>query len=728
MNAGSARTPSGQKDRVWLIAAGSLAALATLIGIAVLSYRSIDSFQDRAQWVERTRRVLSTTELIFSDLNDTETAVRGYIITGEKSYLQPYTDASASIPPRLDLLLGLTADNPSQIARSRELAELATKRLAAAQQTLLAYRHGNRTAISGEINRQLDTGKADMDEIRALAHRLRAEEETLLRARDEQSRRAAQKTIVIIIVGNLVSLSFLVVSFGLLRREIANRARTENRARQIAAEYEDLYNKAPCGYHSVGRNGVFIHMNDTELAWLGYRREEVIGKLRFTDIVTEDGRKALKESFPLFKERGHLGLMGFTLVRKDGTTLPVSVSATALRDPNGEFVMSRTTVFDISELKKTAIQLESANAFLDAIVENIPSMVFVQHAETLRFARINRAEEELLGMPRSEVIGRSDHDLFPREQADFFAAKDREVLALEEVVDIQEELLSTNAGDRILHTRKIGLRDSAGKPQYLLGISHDITERKQAEERIRALATDLEARARQLEVANKELESFSYSVSHDLRSPLRAIDGFSRLLEEDYQKVLDAEGLRLLSVIRQSSRRMGALIDDLLAFSKLGRKALSVEKIDMRELVADAIEDVRAAAPANATEVSAGELPDATGDRMLLSQVWINLISNGFKYSSKKERPRVQIGSRPDENGNTVYYVRDNGVGFDMRYYDKLFGVFQRLHRIEEFPGTGVGLAIVQRVVARHGGRVWAEAQPDNGATFFFSIPDGGMT
>ncbi len=728
MNTWSASTSSGRRNRTWLIAAGPLVALATLIGIAVLSYRSIDSFQDRAQWVEHTRRVLNTIELIFSDLKDAETAVRGYIITGDESYLQPYADASASIPPRLDLLLGLTADNPSQNARSRELAELATKRLAAAQQILPAYRHGNRTTAAVEINGKLDAGKAVMDEIRALVHRLRTEQETLLRTGDEQSERAARKAILVIVVGNLVSLSFLVASFGLLRREIANRARMESLAKQIAAEYEDLYNKAPCGYHSVDRNGVFTHMNDTELAWLGYRRDEVIGKLRFADVVTAEGRKALKESFPLFKERGHLGLMEFTLVRKDGATLPVSVSATALRDPNGEFVMSRTTVFDISELKKTAIELESANAFLDAIVENIPSMVFVKHAETLRFARINRAEEELLGMPRSKVIGRSDHDLFPREQADFFAAKDREVLASEEVIDIQEELLSTASGDRILHTRKIGLRDSAGRPQYLLGISHDITEQKQAEERIRALAADLEARARQLEVANKELESFSYSVSHDLRSPLRAIDGFSRLLEEDYQKVLDAEGLRLLSVIRQSSQRMSALIDDLLAFSKLGRKALSVEKIDMRELVADAIEDVRGAAPASTAEVIAGDLPAASGDRILLRQVWVNLISNGFKYSSKNELPRVEIGSRTDDNGNTVYYVRDNGVGFDMRYYDKLFGVFQRLHRTDEFPGTGVGLAIVQRVVVRHGGRVWAEAQPGNGATFFFSIPGEGTT
>lgn len=728
MNAPLAQTQPNQGDRVSLLAAGSLVALVILIVIAMLSYRSIASFQDRTQWVDHTNDVLRTTELIFSDLKDTEAAVRGYAITGDESYLEPFDDSSASIPQRLQVLARLTADNPTQAARSHELADLAKQRLAAAERTLRLFRRGNRAPVSAEARAHLDAGKAVMDEIRARVVQLRLEEENLLRERGEDSERAARKTIAIIILGNLVSLSFLIVAFSLLRREIASRSATERRAQQLAAEFEDLYNQAPCGYHSVDINGYFVRINDTELAWLGYQRGAVVGKLKFSDIVIAADKELLKTSFPLFKERGHLGLMEFTLVRKDGSTLPVSVSATALTDPDGDFVMSRTTVFDMTALKEAELQLKAANAFLDAIVENIPSMIFVKHAGSLRFARINRTEEIMLGMPREQVVGKSDYDLFPKDQADFFTAKDREVLASREVVDIPQEAISTPHGRRILHTLKIGLRDSLDEPQYLLGISHDITERIQAEERIRALAADLEVRANQLEATNKELESFSYSVSHDLRSPLRAIDGFSRLLEEDYQQALDAEGKRLLSVIRQNSQRMGVLIDELLAFSKLGRKPLAVDRVDMNELVTEALVDARAAAPATAVEVRLGDLPAATGDRVLLRQAWINLISNGIKYSSKKDEPEVVIGSRPGENGSIVYFVQDNGVGFDMQYYDKLFGVFQRLHRAEEFPGTGVGLAIVQRVVARHGGRVWAEAQPDRGATFYFSIPEGDTT
>jgi light-regulated signal transduction histidine kinase (bacteriophytochrome) len=241
--------------------------------------------------------------------------------------------------------------------------------------------------------------------------------------------------------------------------------------------------------------------------------------------------------------------------------------------------------------------------------------------------------------------------------------------------------------------------------------------------RLRDHAADLEATVRKrteaLETANKELESFSYSVSHDLRAPLRAVDGYARMLEEDYAARLDDEGRRLLGVVRQSSVRMGRLIDDLLAFSRLGRQQPAKQLVDMTELARDVVTELRNGAAAS---VELGALPSARADRALIRQVWTNLVGNALKYSGKRADARVEIGGRQD-GGESVYWVRDNGVGFDMRYADKLFGVFQRLHRVDEFDGTGVGLAIVQRVVARHGGRVWAQAKPGEGACFHFSLP-----
>ncbi len=266
-------------------------------------------------------------------------------------------------------------------------------------------------------------------------------------------------------------------------------------------------------------------------------------------------------------------------------------------------------------------------------------------------------------------------------------------------------------------------RDEKGQPVRMMGVVADITERKNAEEQISALNTDLELRARQLEVANKELESFSYSVSHDLRSPLRAIDGFSRLLQEDHDDKLNDESRRLLGVIRDSSQKMGQLIDDLLAFSRLGRKPLSNAGIDMNRLVKDVLSEMGTAS-GRLPELMLGALPMAHGDAVLVKQVWFNLLSNAVKFSGRCEQPVIEVSGR--ENGEeNIYSVKDNGAGFDMRYYDKLFGVFQRLHRTEEFAGTGVGLAIVQRVVLRHGGRVWAEGKVDEGAAFYFSLPRG---
>lgn len=230
-------------------------------------------------------------------------------------------------------------------------------------------------------------------------------------------------------------------------------------------------------------------------------------------------------------------------------------------------------------------------------------------------------------------------------------------------------------------------------------------------------------RTAQLEAANKELESFSYSVSHDLRAPLRAIDGYALMIEEDCSARLDDEGRRLLGVVRESAAQMARLIDDLLRFSQVGRRPLAVAPLDMSALAREVVAELGGAYPK--TRVDLEVLPSAVGDRALLRQVWTNLIGNALKYSARRESPRVEIGGRLDGT-ECRYWVRDNGAGFDMRYCEKLFGVFQRLHREEEFEGSGVGLAIVQRVVARHSGRVWAEGKPDAGACFHFALPTEG--
>ncbi|HLF34317.1 MAG TPA: ATP-binding protein, partial [Cyclobacteriaceae bacterium] len=268
--------------------------------------------------------------------------------------------------------------------------------------------------------------------------------------------------------------------------------------------------------------------------------------------------------------------------------------------------------------------------------------------------------------------------------------------------------------------------DAGGNVIQRIGTVQDITEQKVSEERIHLMNAELELRidqrTKQLEEANQELEAFAYSVSHDLRAPLRSITGFSKLLHDEFGNKLNEEGLKLLGHITQNSKRMNQLIDDILEFSRMGRASIAVVHLKMQELVQLIINDLTRHLKEREINVNVLPLKGAQGDMSLIRQVWINLVSNAIKYSMKKEKTLIEIGCF-DKDREVCYYIRDNGCGFDMKYYEKLFGVFHRLHSLHEYEGTGVGLALVKRIINRHGGTVWAEGKVDEGATFFFSLP-----
>lgn len=375
---------------------------------------------------------------------------------------------------------------------------------------------------------------------------------------------------------------------------------------------------------------------------------------------------------------------------------------------------------DIAERRRTENALRRSEHRLQSILDNSTAFIHIKDLQG-KYLLANHWYERILNKSRGEIIGKTDYEIFPKEFADEYRRNDQTVIQTRNPVYIEESAPGSDGNHTYISVKFPLIEDH--EIYGICGISTDITMLKKNEVAIKNLNENLQNQAAKLEAAVEELEAFSYSVSHDLRAPLRAIDGFSELMVNEYQGQLDAEGLRLLQIIRSNTKHMGQLIDDLLAFSRVSRKEIRKRHVNMTDLARTVAEDLKYPRDDGTSyELSIHDLPIADADPSLIRQVWTNLLSNAVKFSQKQSHPVIEVGSYTEDSKN-VYYVKDNGVGFNMSYAHKLFRVFERLHRTEEYPGTGVGLAIVERIIKRHGGSVWAEGRPNDGATFFFSLP-----
>ncbi len=441
----------------------------------------------------------------------------------------------------------------------------------------------------------------------------------------------------------------------------------------------------------------------------GYRADEIVGK-HFSCFYPPEAVEAGKPArlLALAARDGRVEDEGWR-VRQDGSRFWADVTITALRDPDGSVIGFAKVTRDITERRRAELALHESEERFRLLVESVQEYAIFVLDPAGRVASWNAGAEAIKGYAAEEILGQHVAVFYtPEDVALGKPQAQLEAAAREGRVEDEGWRLRKDGNRFWADTVITAMRDPTGTLIGFGKVTRDLTRRRRIEE--------------QLAQSNAELERFSYSVSHDLRAPLRAINGYAQAVLEDYAAALDAEGQRFLGIIRDSAKRGGELIDALLNFSRLGRQTLSMEPVDLTELARAVVDELRRSTDVEGMDVIVDPLQPTRGDRTLLRQVLANLIGNAFKFSRGRPHPQIEIGARR-EGQAVVYFVRDNGVGFDMRYADKLFGVFQRLHRADEFEGTGVGLALAQRIIQRHGGRIWADGKVDGGATFFFTLP-----
>jgi PAS domain S-box-containing protein len=699
---------------------GFILAFSLLLVGGGYTYRANVQFASAVDWVSHTEQVRGALSSLYGSLAGAELAEREYFLAPEPARLEEYNRLLADVRTQLSTLAQLIADNPAQQRNLQLLSELVHGRLEDIGDALDAFQNVGLPAARAVLAHTRNTHSTLS--VRTQIDRMAALEAQYLGDRRAATERARHSTLISLLITLLVASGVFAALFISIQREMRARRGAEEALRKSERYSRSIVESSPDCLAMLTLEGRVDEMTPQGCRLMEIDEVAAIAKSRWTDLWTGTENAAAQSALLEARAGGAGRFQGYCPTFK-GTPKWWDVIVRPVVGADGRPESLLAVSRDITEVKRAEAELLDTNRFLDSLIENLPVMVVLKDAENLAFVRHNRAFERLIGFSREQLTGRTAYSLFKQEEADFIVAKDREALESGQLVEIPEQTIVTpHSGPRTFHTMKMPLGGLDGKPQYLLAISVDITERRRAELAVQELNTALEFKAEQLQATIQELESFSYSVSHDLRAPLRAIDGFAMMLEEDYAGRLDAEADRYLAVIRENSKRMGVLIDDLLAFSRLGRLPVTTREVNVDSLVREVIAEVLHGHAGPAPEIDVTALPPVTADPTLLRQVWTNLVSNAVKYSSKSPQPRIEIAGehRPGENR---YSVRDNGVGFNMDYVHKLFGVFQRLHRADEFSGTGVGLAIVHRVVTRHGGRVWAEGKVDQGAAFAFSLP-----
>jgi PAS domain S-box-containing protein len=723
------------------LTAGFAIALIAVMGNALVSCRNTHQLVENADRVAHSLQVLTELERTLSTLKDAETGQQGYILTGDETYLQPYQAATARVDAQLASLQQLMANHPEEqqlVALTQQVAHRLDKiRQTIALRQTQGLDMAQQSILSGQDQQM-------MDEIRQQVAEMKQTEQTLLEQHVREAQVNIQSTTMIFMLASLVGLALLACLYDLIRRDLMTRQRTEIALQQSAKELAELYNDAPCGYHSLNAMGYFVRINDTELAMLGYTREEIMGK-KFSDLLTDESVERFQQNFPLLQQRGWVHNLQLQMIRKNGSILPVIDNAIAIRDAAGQFLISRSTLVDDTERKQVeeALQTEKRNLELRVAERTVELLQINKQLQTelserqrvqtdLQFSQaqfagildiaedaiisintqqqitlFNQGAEKIFGYSAAEVLGQPLDLLLPSR----FAQVHRQHVSDFKSSPIQARRM----GERreIYGCRKDGSEFPAeasiskltiGQETVFTVFLQDITERKQID---------------------RMKDEFVSVVSHELRTPLTSIHGSLGMLASGLLKPDSEQGKRMLQIAVDSTDRLVRLINDILDIERIesGRVKMEKEFCQVNELITKAVDVMQALADkANVTLAVTTLSMQIWADPDRIVQTLTNLLSNAIKFSPSGNT--VWLTAQQQTN-QVLFTVKDQGRGIPA---DKLDSIFERFQQVDSsdsrnHEGTGLGLAICRSIVQQHGGRIWVESTLGKGSTFFFTLP-----
>jgi PAS domain S-box-containing protein len=693
-------------------------AILTLLVVGAISYRAMVVSNDSERWVQHTLEVLANLQDLLSDMENIESNSRGFALTGEEWRLVSYRANVKSLEQHEAAVHSLTVDNPAQQRQMPVLNRLAAQEVLFSEMVIEIRRAKGSEAATHVI--QNGQGQHIMDEFRGVFREMQKEELRLLALRNAAAKQRLGQTKTFLILGTFLGLLISAAAAWNVQRDSSRRAFADKALLDSEERFRGLLEAAPDAMVVVNQSGEIVLLNVQAEKQFGYRREELLGqKVKniipegFAERLIADGTRTAAEAMAQQIGTG-IELFGR---RKDGNEFPIEIMLRPLENADG--ILVTAAIRDITERKQAEETLRQSEESNRLIVSNTKDYAIMMLDLGGNVVNWNEGAERIKGYRAEEIIGQHFSCFFPAEDI----SNGKPALQLEEAARVgrfeDEDWRIRKDGSRFFASVVItALREETGLLRGFGKITRDITERKKFEEHLVKTAEELRR-------SNDQLQQFGYVASHDLQEPLRMVASYTQLLATRYKGRLDSDADEFIDYAVDGCNRMQGLIQDLLAYSRSGTNEKALREISGENALKEAIANLRATIGESGAIVTHDSLPSITTDEVQLVQVFQNLVGNAIKYCSAAV-PLVHVSATKHGGNEWIFSVRDNGLGIEPQYFERIFIIFQRLHGRQEFNGTGIGLAICKKIVERLGGRIWVESQLAKGSTFYFALPETG--